>query len=115
VIALRRRCGNRPSDRVAAHKACARLQTRQHKGATVVGQRTIDGPQLVRRLGMPADETIAVASETASDLIVLAWRQSLGEGPRSRRVRDARTHQHPGAPFYPWPRGAADGRDRLSR
>ena len=44
------------------------------------GERTIDGPQLVRRLGMSADDIVAVASETPSDLIVLVWRQTLGEG-----------------------------------
>ncbi|MGO9495096.1 MAG: universal stress protein [Solirubrobacteraceae bacterium] len=48
--------------------------------ATAVGERTIDGPQLVRRRGVPADDIVAVAGETASDLIVLAWPQSLGEG-----------------------------------
>lgn len=56
------------------------MQTRHRAGASAVGERTIDGPQLVRRLGMPADDIVAVASETASDLIVLVWRQTLGEG-----------------------------------
>jgi nucleotide-binding universal stress UspA family protein len=46
--------------------------------------RHISGPhervRLVRRMGVPADDIVAVARETAVDLIVLAWSQNLGRG-----------------------------------
>jgi nucleotide-binding universal stress UspA family protein len=35
---------------------------------------------LVRRLGVPADDVVAVAREETADLIVLAWSQRLGRG-----------------------------------
>jgi nucleotide-binding universal stress UspA family protein len=36
--------------------------------------------KLIRRLGVPADDVVAVARETAADLIVLTWSQCLGPG-----------------------------------
>jgi len=35
---------------------------------------------LLRRLGVPADDLVAVARETGPDLIVLAWSQNLAQG-----------------------------------
>ena len=42
---------------------------------------------LVRRLGVPSDDILSVANETAAELIVLAWGQSLGPG-RARVVSE---------------------------
>ncbi len=42
---------------------------------------------LVRRLGVPADDIVSVAEETAAELILLAWGQSLGRG-RARVVSE---------------------------
>ena len=36
--------------------------------------------KLVRHLGAPARDIVAIASETAADLVMLAWSQQLGEG-----------------------------------
>jgi nucleotide-binding universal stress UspA family protein len=38
-----------------------------------------DRVRLLRRLGEPAEDVIAVARETSADLVVLAWSQELGE------------------------------------
>ena len=46
---------------------------------------------LLRRLGVPADQIVAVAHETAADLIVLAWSQNLNPG-RARVVHEALAH-----------------------
>jgi nucleotide-binding universal stress UspA family protein len=46
---------------------------------------------LVRRLGVPADDVVAVAHETTADLIVLAWSQDLSPG-RARVVSETLAH-----------------------
>ena len=46
---------------------------------------------LVRRLGVPADDIVAVAHETGPDLIVLAWSQDLTPG-RARVVSETLAH-----------------------
>ncbi|HYA09590.1 MAG TPA: universal stress protein [Gaiellaceae bacterium] len=46
-----------------------------------------DRVTLLRRLGVPADDVATVASETAVDLVVLAWSQRLGKG-RARVVSE---------------------------
>jgi nucleotide-binding universal stress UspA family protein len=46
---------------------------------------------LLRRLGVPADDVIAVAHETGPDLIVLAWSQDLTPG-RGRVVSETLAH-----------------------
>jgi nucleotide-binding universal stress UspA family protein len=43
--------------------------------------------RLLRRVGVPADDIVAVARETTADLIVLAWSQNLGPG-RARVVSE---------------------------
>ena len=48
---------------------------------------------LVRRLGVPADDVVAVADETATDLIVLAWSQDLSPG-RARVVSQTLAHSN---------------------
>jgi len=47
--------------------------------------------RLLRRLGVPADDVVAVAHETTADLIVLAWSQDLSEG-RARVVSETLAH-----------------------
>lgn len=47
--------------------------------------------KLVRRLGVPADDVVAVAHETAADLLVLAWSQNLSPG-RARVVSQTLAH-----------------------
>ena len=47
--------------------------------------------KLVRRLGVPADDVVAVAHETAADLLVLAWSQNLSPG-RARVVSETLAH-----------------------
>jgi nucleotide-binding universal stress UspA family protein len=47
--------------------------------------------RLLRHLGVPADDVVAVAHETAADLIVLAWSQNLGEG-RAQVVSETVAH-----------------------
>jgi nucleotide-binding universal stress UspA family protein len=47
--------------------------------------------RLVHRLGVPADDVVAVAHETSADLIVLAWNQSLAPG-RARVVSETLAH-----------------------
>ena len=49
--------------------------------------------RLVRRLGVPADDVVAVAHETAADLLVLAWSQNLSPG-RARVVSETLAHSH---------------------
>jgi nucleotide-binding universal stress UspA family protein len=46
---------------------------------------------LLRRLGVPADDVVAVARETHADLIVLAWSQDLAPG-RARVVSETLAH-----------------------
>jgi nucleotide-binding universal stress UspA family protein len=46
---------------------------------------------LVRRLGVPADDVVAVAHETRPDLIVLAWSQDFTPG-RARVVSETLAH-----------------------
>lgn len=46
---------------------------------------------LLRRLGVPADDVVAVARETGPDLIVLAWGQDLAPG-HARVVSEALAH-----------------------
>jgi nucleotide-binding universal stress UspA family protein len=46
---------------------------------------------LLRRLGVPADDVVAVARETGPDLIVLAWSQDLTPG-RARVVSETLAH-----------------------
>jgi nucleotide-binding universal stress UspA family protein len=46
---------------------------------------------LLRRLGVPADDVVAVARETGPDLIVLAWSQDLAAG-RARVVSETLAH-----------------------
>ena len=46
---------------------------------------------LLRRLGVPADDVVAVADETGPDLIVLAWSQDLAPG-RARVVSETLAH-----------------------
>ena len=46
---------------------------------------------LVRRLGVPADDVVAVAHETAAELLVLAWGQDLNPG-RARVVSETLAH-----------------------
>jgi trehalose/maltose hydrolase-like predicted phosphorylase len=46
---------------------------------------------LVRRLGVPADDIVAVARETSPDLIVLAWAQDLAPG-HARVVSETLAH-----------------------
>lgn len=50
-----------------------------------------DRVRLVRPLGVQADDVVAVARETAADLIVLAWTQDLRHG-RARVVSEALAH-----------------------
>jgi nucleotide-binding universal stress UspA family protein len=47
--------------------------------------------RLLRRVGVPADDIVAVARETTADLIVLAWSQNLGPG-RARVVSETLAH-----------------------
>jgi nucleotide-binding universal stress UspA family protein len=49
--------------------------------------------KLVRRLGVPADDVVAVAHETAAELLVLAWSQNLSPG-RARVVSETLAHSH---------------------
>ena len=46
---------------------------------------------LLRRLGVPADDVVAVARETGPDLIVLAWGQDLAPG-HARVVSETLAH-----------------------
>ncbi|HSO99205.1 MAG TPA: universal stress protein [Solirubrobacteraceae bacterium] len=46
---------------------------------------------LLRRLGVPADDVVAVAHETGPDLIVIAWNQDLTPG-RARVVSETLAH-----------------------
>jgi nucleotide-binding universal stress UspA family protein len=48
---------------------------------------------LLRRLGVPADDIVAVADETNSDLIVLVWSQDLASG-HAHVVSEALAHTH---------------------
>ena len=48
---------------------------------------------LVRRLGVPADDVVAIAHETTADLIVLAWSQRLGRG-HARVVSETLAHSN---------------------
>ncbi len=48
---------------------------------------------LLRRLGVPADDVVAVARETGPDLIVLAWGQDLARG-HARVVSETLAHTH---------------------
>ena len=50
-----------------------------------------DRVSLLRRLGVPADDIVAVAHEIAADLIVLAWSQDLSPG-RARVVAETLAH-----------------------
>ena len=50
-----------------------------------------DRVTLLRRLGVPADDVVAVADETGSNLIVLAWSQDLAPG-RARVVSETLAH-----------------------
>jgi nucleotide-binding universal stress UspA family protein len=50
-----------------------------------------DRVTLVRRLGVAADDVVAVARETGADLIVLAWSQDLSPG-RARVVSETLAH-----------------------
>ncbi len=50
-----------------------------------------DRVTLLRRLGVPADDVVAVARETGPDLIVLAWSQDLTPG-RARVVSETLAH-----------------------
>jgi nucleotide-binding universal stress UspA family protein len=50
-----------------------------------------DRVSLLRRLGVPADDVVAVAHEASADLIVLAWSQEFGEG-RARVVSETLAH-----------------------
>jgi nucleotide-binding universal stress UspA family protein len=52
-----------------------------------------DRVTLVRRVGVPADDVVAVAREASADLIVLAWSQDLGPG-RARVVSETLAHSH---------------------
>lgn len=47
--------------------------------------------KLIRHLGVPADDVVAVAEETAADLIVLTWSQKLAKG-RARIVCETIAH-----------------------
>lgn len=47
--------------------------------------------KLLRHLGVAAEDVVAVAEETAADLVVLAWSQDLGEG-RARVVSETVGH-----------------------
>ncbi len=55
---------------------------------------------LLRRLGVPANDVVAVARETSPDLIVLAWSQNLAPG-HARVVSD--TLAHTDTPVLPLP------------
>jgi nucleotide-binding universal stress UspA family protein len=46
---------------------------------------------LLRRLGVPADDIVAVAHEVSADLIALSWKQDLGPG-HARLVSETLTH-----------------------
>jgi nucleotide-binding universal stress UspA family protein len=59
----------------------------EHEFLTRHVTRPHDRVSLLRRLGVPADDVVAVAHETSADLIVLAWSQELGEG-RARVVSE---------------------------
>lgn len=48
---------------------------------------------LLRRLGVPADDIVAVADETSPDLIVLSWSRDLASG-HARVVSQALAHTH---------------------
>jgi nucleotide-binding universal stress UspA family protein len=48
---------------------------------------------LLRRLGVPADDVVAVARETGPDLIVLAWSQDLAPG-HARVVSETLAHSN---------------------
>jgi nucleotide-binding universal stress UspA family protein len=50
-----------------------------------------DRVTLLRRLGVPADDVVAVARETGADLIVLAWSQDLAPG-RAQVVSETLAH-----------------------
>lgn len=47
--------------------------------------------KVIRHLGVPADDVVAVAEEAAADLIVLAWSQKLAKG-RARIVSETIAH-----------------------
>jgi nucleotide-binding universal stress UspA family protein len=47
--------------------------------------------RLLRHLGVPADDVLAVAEEAAADLIILAWSQELAEG-RAHVVSETIAH-----------------------
>ena len=61
---------------------------------------------LLRRLGVPADDIVAVARETNSDLIVLAWSQDLTPG-HARVISE--TLAHTDVPVLLLPVQQADG------
>lgn len=48
---------------------------------------------LLRRLGVPADDVVAVAGESGPDLIVLAWSQDLAQG-HARVVSETLAHSN---------------------
>ncbi len=50
-----------------------------------------DGVTLLCRLGVPADDVVAIAHEISADLIVLAWSQDLNPG-RARVVCETLAH-----------------------
>jgi nucleotide-binding universal stress UspA family protein len=50
-----------------------------------------DHVSLLRQLGVAADDVVAVAHETAADLVVLAWNQNLSPG-RARVVSETLAH-----------------------
>ncbi len=52
-----------------------------------------DRVRLQRRLGLPADDIVAVAHENSVDLIMLAWSQNLGPG-RARVVSHTLAHSN---------------------
>jgi nucleotide-binding universal stress UspA family protein len=49
--------------------------------------------RLLRHLGVPADDVVAVADEVTADLVILAWSQDLGAG-HAQVVSETIAHSH---------------------
>ena len=95
----RARGPRRPRDRRAARplarhrcrRSPIRLTTRRRHGSAssspASSHAAHEGARLIRRLGVAADDVVAVARDADADLIALAWSQDLGPG-HARVVRE---------------------------